>query len=487
MGKVFMKDELASMLNPAPEVEKDPEAIDAPFSDEEYSSDNQNNAAGREHYVDVGASKLRSKQAPALDPRFKGKKTTRKDLVDQTNESVSAEGSEDLEEESIDEDDSAISGEELSEGVSGDENEEDVSDQAPSENEGESESKSSSEDENDQVRALPDSDLSKLKKMLHGEQKLSDKIRSSAVQDMQKGLALQEQMRLYDRVLDTRIRLQKGFSQAHAMSTSKEGQEQDSKIQDGETASEVSSEDVKKSLMSFLQETMELRFDMMVDSGIEPRGLKRKAESEDVESISSAMNDLDNSLEEWKNNTLTKWHSRVQASQGITQSNKFKALNQNVVQQIDQTMLNKNDLIERSRFNRSENSRKDPDPELYDDTEFYQSLLKDFINSRLADSGRDTNVRWVATKQQKQKRENVDTKASKGRKLRYHVHEKLQNFMVPVEVTSWPEEHIDDLFNSLLGQRIDMSENPKDEEDAEKKQEEQELSLATNDGFSLFG
>lgn len=27
----------------------------------------------------------------------------------------------------------------------------------------------------------------------------------------------------------------------------------------------------------------------------------------------------------------------------------------------------------------------------------------------------------------------VDTRASKGRKIRYHVHEKVQNFMIPIE------------------------------------------------------
>jgi len=46
----------------------------------------------------------------------------------------------------------------------------------------------------------------------------------------------------------------------------------------------------------------------------------------------------------------------------------------------------------------------------------------------------------------------VDTKASKGRKLRYEVHEKIKNFMVPVlNRGTWHEEQIDELFASLLG------------------------------------
>ena len=49
------------------------------------------------------------------------------------------------------------------------------------------------------------------------------------------------------------------------------------------------------------------------------------------------------------------------------------------------------------------------------------------------------------------KKANVDTKASKGRKLRYQVHEKIQHFMVPIPVVQggWHEEQIDDLFLSL--------------------------------------
>lgn len=33
----------------------------------------------------------------------------------------------------------------------------------------------------------------------------------------------------------------------------------------------------------------------------------------------------------------------------------------------------------------------------------------------------------------KKVKKQVDTRASKGRKIRYHVHEKAQNFMIPIE------------------------------------------------------
>jgi protein AATF/BFR2 len=41
---------------------------------------------------------------------------------------------------------------------------------------------------------------------------------------------------------------------------------------------------------------------------------------------------------------------------------------------------------------------------------------------------------------------------------RYHVHEKIQNFMVPVPVVGgWHEEQIDELFASLLGKGFETS------------------------------
>ena len=45
----------------------------------------------------------------------------------------------------------------------------------------------------------------------------------------------------------------------------------------------------------------------------------------------------------------------------------------------------------------------------------------------------------------------VDTKASKGRKLRYNVQEKLQNFMSPEDRGTWSARAREEFFASLLG------------------------------------
>lgn len=103
-----------------------------------------------------------------------------------------------------------------------------------------------------------------------------------------------------------------------------------------------------------------------------------------------------------------------------------------------------------SRRNQLTNEDDVESTEVFDDTDFYQQLLRDVIKMRGAASG---EPQWLEQQRKSKaaRRKTVDTKASKGRKLRYETHEKLQHFMVPVVRGGWHEEQIDVLFSSLLG------------------------------------
>jgi protein AATF/BFR2 len=79
---------------------------------------------------------------------------------------------------------------------------------------------------------------------------------------------------------------------------------------------------------------------------------------------------------------------------------------------------------------------------------------------------------------------NVDTKASKGRKLKYAVHEKLQNFMAPEERGKWGERQTDELFGSLFGQRLGLAENL--DEDAEEMAEDDKDAADEEAGLMMF-
>ena len=85
------------------------------------------------------------------------------------------------------------------------------------------------------------------------------------------------------------------------------------------------------------------------------------------------------------------------------------------------------------------------DCETYDDGEFYSQVLKEFLDSQSLSAGQ------IAKAKGAKRRKVVDRKASKGRKIRYHVHEKLVNFMVPAEFDR--PEFAEKLFGSLFAYR----------------------------------
>eukprot|EP00245_Coleochaete_scutata_P008643 TRINITY_DN2680_c0_g1_i1.p2 TRINITY_DN2680_c0_g1~~TRINITY_DN2680_c0_g1_i1.p2 ORF type:complete len:134 (-),score=34.55 TRINITY_DN2680_c0_g1_i1:269-640(-) len=72
---------------------------------------------------------------------------------------------------------------------------------------------------------------------------------------------------------------------------------------------------------------------------------------------------------------------------------------------------------------------EDVDPETFDDTEFYQQLLREFLDAADPNALGGMNA---LRKLRNKKRKVVDRRASKGRKIRYTVHPQLVNFMAPV-------------------------------------------------------
>jgi len=61
---------------------------------------------------------------------------------------------------------------------------------------------------------------------------------------------------------------------------------------------------------------------------------------------------------------------------------------------------------------------EDVDVEIFDDTDFYQQMLRDVIDARGRGNGLGGAEDWMAVQKQKKAKKKVDTKASKGRKLR---------------------------------------------------------------------
>ncbi|KAH8583367.1 uncharacterized protein ELE39_000135 [Cryptosporidium sp. chipmunk genotype I] len=148
---------------------------------------------------------------------------------------------------------------------------------------------------------------------------------------------------------------------------------------------------------------------------------------------------LDNTFEccidvcdEWKKNTQ------------IEVQKHFKVLNQSLRAQLEQTLLNKEHALNKSRPNANSlnfvgidflRDKLDPmlmyemSKDIYDDSDSFVLLLKEIISSK---SITDPNLNSVSSSllsKGKKTVNNVDRRASKGRKIRYVPIPKLENFM----------------------------------------------------------
>jgi len=123
--------------------------------------------------------------------------------------------------------------------------------------------------------------------------------------------------------------------------------------------------------------------------------------------------------------------------------------------------------------------------EIYDDADFYGPLLKDLLEQRSQENIGALNglsfqsvAPWQAAREAKT-RKVVDTRASKGRKMRFTVQEKIQNFMAPEDRGKWGDRQREELFASLFGRRATLEENVELENEDEDNM--------SPDGFVMFG
>jgi protein AATF/BFR2 len=134
--------------------------------------------------------------------------------------------------------------------------------------------------------------------------------------------------------------------------------------------------------------------------------------------------------------TLSKWSSKIQAvapsvllpSNRNAFSSKGSQNLKSVVQLIDETLGDSTKLLARTQVRRGKGKRigapiealedgsLEEDPNIFDDTDFYQQLLRDVIDARGNSNGGADD--WMAMQKQKKAKKKVDTKASKGRKIR---------------------------------------------------------------------
>ncbi|RYO99987.1 hypothetical protein DL766_000353 [Monosporascus sp. MC13-8B] len=381
-----------------------------------------------------------------------------------------AEESEDEE----DHEDEELDGLEYGNGLGGADEGEDEGNEENEEDDGES-------DDEQRDRAKGDANRASLLDMVQaGQRSVAESLSSAAQKDVAKGLSVRQQQKAFDALLNIRIRMQKSLVAINSLNTLEEAEHQSEPYEAAEAAA--------LKLWNAIE-----GFRSSIQSGAAAQsGQKRKCTVDATSSskeIWESMQDTEKQAKIRRKAVLENWSQKAKNMRAVDKSSrKFSgSVEKPLTVRLEEELEAPERLIKRTRTPRScapaqVAKKANEDPSIYDDADFYQLLLKELVDQRAADTsggaGSAAMIRFTAVKEAKAKR-HVDTKASKGRKMRFNVHEKLQNFMAPEDRRTWEESAIDRLFGSLFGQKMEL------DEEAVSDQEMGGISVE-EDGLRLF-
>lgn len=338
-------------------------------------------------------------------------------------------------------------------------------------------------------------------------------------EEVEKGRAVKNQIALWDQLLEGRIKLQKALLTTNQLPQpdvfpifkDKGGPEFASALKNSHKA-------LKALLRSLVDLQEELLF-QYPDTRYLVGGTKPKPDSEDEISSEDEelveekkkqrkappkrkleMDDYPSFMAKrfadftvYRNRILQKWHDKTKLASGKLGKG-FGAFERSILTQIDHILMDKERLLRRTQTKRSiyrvlgkpepvappvpeslpgqpeilpeapANAHlKDLDEEIFDDDDFYHQLLRELIERKTSSLDPNDQVamgrQWLAIQKLRSKiHKKVDRKASKGRKLRFHVLSKLLSFMAPIDHTTMNDDARTELYRSLFGQL-----NPPDE------------------------
>ncbi|XP_015924137.1 protein AATF [Parasteatoda tepidariorum] len=479
--------EIAKLSNPTPQF--------SDIDDHEYT-ESLPAQFENEHKNLFQRSKLRSRTAPLLediDETYSGRKVTRKSKglvfekgnVNESKVKIESEFSEsdsDIDEDEVSDEDDGLSEDGIASFKKDLENK--SSSEAEESTDQGSDSESEEAEKDDMVSQFANIDVNS---------------------EIEKGNAIKAQQEIWNKLCECRIKLQKLLIVSNKLPQTSSWLSIRNKI--GEEVPDIVSKgnDSVKSLLNSLMhlkqelgqstekeiesvEEMEIPSDSDEEHETQEvtegetnmkKGVKRKYKNENYSDILSKQFEIEKAF---RNSIIQKWDEKVRLSTGRMTQKSFNAFDNSAVKQIEQILQDRTRLIKRTQLKRSvyrvlgkpEFSElksnesnieditskqdlllKDYDPQIFDDDDFYRQLLKDIIQSKSI--GIDPSI--VRKQMELQKIRNkmkrkVDTKASKGRKLRYDVHPKLVNYMAPLRSTTMSDEARENLMKCLFGRNL---------------------------------
>lgn len=455
--------------------EVDPES-DGAISNEDDASlsvSEEDLDQAREHYLPVTESNLRKRKQADIDPRYRGTRIDRQALGDTGEEDDPFDGSNDFQnDESVETDDGV-------EDTSGD------SDVFSDPDRSETEHTETSNQDEALAASLPQIvDKQELRRAMAADQSaITTSVLAAARLDAEKGRAAKRQRSTYESLLNIRIKMQKSLVAANSLVTIPilEPTAENPDLRTAFHQAEFAANALWSKLSNYREE-------LLRDHSVLPPSTSTPTDrSSEVlvrrhqQAAAGRKGHHDAVLQKWslrtRSVTAGSHKSRINTEQPAS-----------IVDVLNEHLSNNERLMQRARTPRScapiqLADRVLQDDRIYDDADLYGLLLKELLETRTAASSTaaaSIDVKsFVNIRREAKTRKNVDTKASKGRKLKYTIHEKLQNFCAPDDRTSWTERQRDELFSSLFGQRLGLQE----EQDGDAEESDDEV---TNAGLMLF-
>ncbi|CAN6877795.1 unnamed protein product [Brassica oleracea] len=338
---------------------------------------------------------------------------------------------------------------------------------------GDEESESGDEEDDDNKDAAMEELEKEYQELRSQEQDILKNLKRDKGEDAAKGQAVKNQKALWDKTLEFRFLLQKPFSSSNRLpqeTVKSSFCSEDEKVSTAYSELITSS---KKTLDSLL-ELQEALFEKNPSVDQQANGTEsNKSDAEDSDEW-HRISDMQKRMCVFRNKAVDKWQRRTQVTTGAAAiKGKLHAFNQNVSEQVASYMRDPSRMIKQMQQSRStvavfgtvteetmepkqEEKQVEGDPELVEDAEFYQQLLKEFFET--IDPASSEAAFYAMKKFQTKKRKVVDRRASKSRKIRYNVHEKIVNFMAPRPAKIPPNTA--DLLKNLFGLKNRNGEGP---------------------------
>ena len=206
-----------------------------------------------------------------------------------------------------------------------------------------------------------------------------------------------------------------------------------------------------------------------------PQTRKRKRQADAVEDLWDEMDTSRENFIPYRDAVVSRWSNKTQLQSGVSLNKKFKVVNRGILSQIGSVLADETRLLKRTRTRRTDHtivgeslrkntgknnddttdeemprsSYDDVDEEIFDDGDFFKVHRQEYLESTMSGDDFMALSKSYASRRTKKKKK-VDTKASKGRRLKYVVMPKLTNFCAPEHVSA-PSIDVDTLMGSLFG------------------------------------